>query len=345
MGKTELSAELQSEILDGPSALDALRLRLAAQLAPRRWRGPLESLATAIDSGEALEQAFEQRQQAIPQELRCLIAEALSVPEPTTLVLDAVRIRQTIGRDWRELMQLMTYPLLLFGLALVVGGAFSFLMLGPQTAWITHQFEMFGLTDGEPFIAFMNDQHQSIVGLTIACGWTIVSMLTIAVVGPRWAWSAVLGGVLLIGPPLRWISLREILQRYELFISQGTSPIAATEAVTRTFRHSNQAVAAAAIAQRIQAGMPLGQALCASLLSDGLSRPALRLLDLRGEDMPRALEETAELLGVLTEQRCRGLSLLLPMFSILMVGTIVWATMSVYLLAFLPLVSMITSLA
>lgn len=339
-----MSAELQSEILDGSSAVDALRLRLAAQLAPRRWRGALASLAAAIDGGEPLQPAFERRQATIPAELRCLITESLHVPESSKLILDAVRIRQTIGRDWHELIQLMIYPFLLFILALVVGGGFSFLMLGPHTAWIVHLFDDFGLAGAEPFVAFMHDQHHSIVGLTLASGWTLIVLLTVALLGPRWAWSAVLGGVTLIGPPLRWISLRELLQRYELFLSQGLSPIAATDAVTRTFRHSGQAVAAAAIAHRVQSGMPLGQALCGSLLSDGLSRPALRLLDLRGSDMPRALEETAALLGSLTEQRCRGLALLLPMFSILFVGTIVWATFSVYLLAFLPLISLMTSL-
>ncbi len=344
-----MSEELQPEILNGPLALDGLKLRLAAQVAPRRWRRSLESLAQAIDSGETLEGAFKLKRAAQPRELRCLITESLSVPNPTTLILEAVRIRQSIGRDWRELMQLMIYPLILFGLALLVGGSLSFLMLGSREFSIFFMYEQmyddFGLRGGENFIAVMHDQQQAIIGLTFACGWTVAVMLTVFLIGPRWAWSAVLGGVLLFGRPLRWISLREILQRYELFISQGLSTIAATERVTHTFQFSSQSVASKAIAGRIQAGIPLGQALCGSLLSDGLSRPALRLLDLQGSDMPHALAETAELLGKLIEQRCRGLAMLLPVFSILFVGTIVWATLSAYLLAYMPMVSMITSLA
>ncbi len=344
-GRIVLSHSLQSEILDGPRALDALKLRLAAQLAPQRWRAALDGLATTIDAGHPLDVSFEQQQSTVPEELRCLIVESLNVPEPTTLILDAVRTRQAIARDWRQLWQLLAYPMLLLGLALVVGGAFCVSLFGSPFFSIVEMYKEFGLSDADRYMSFMYDQSQAIVGLTLACGWTILVMLTIALLGPRWAWVAVLGGVVLIGRPLRWIALREVLNRYELFIGQGISPVAATQSVTRTFRHSSQSVAAAAIAGRIEAGMPLGQALCASLLSDGLTRPALRLLDLRVGDMPQGLAETGELLGSLTEHRCRGLAMLLPVFSIVFVGTIVWATLSVYLAAFVPLISMITSLA
>ncbi len=341
-----VSKELAPEIISGPLALDGLKLRLAAQVAPRRWRRPLESLAQAIDGGDGLDVAFERQQASHPQELRCLIAESLSVPDPTQLILDAIRIRRHIGRDWYELIHLMIYPLMLFGLALVVGCAFNFLTLGSPDFSVYDFYQDIGLRSGiEPFLSFITDQFQAIIGLTLASGWTLLVLITIALVGPRWGLSSVLGGVLLIGQPFRWILLREILQRYELFIAQGVTSVAAAEAVARTFQQSSQAVAARAVAGRIQAGIPLGQSLCLSLLSDGLVRPALRLLDLRGSEMPRALSDTAELLGNLTAQRCRGLAMLLPIFSILFVGSIVWATVAVYLLMIMPMIGLITSLA
>lgn len=340
-----MSKELASEILNGPLALDGLKLRLAAQVAPRRWRRPLESLAQAIDGGDGFEVAFERQQVSHPRELRCLIAESFGVPDPTQLILDAIRIRHHIGRDWYELIQLMIYPLMLFGLALVVGCTFNFLTLGSPDFSVYDFYEDIGLRGIEPFVSFINDQFQAIIGLTLVCGWTLLVLLTIALIGPRWGLSTVVGGMLLIGQPLRWILMREILQRYELFIAQGVKSVVAAEAVARTFQHSSQSVAARAIAGRIQAGIPLGQSLCLSLLSDGLARPALRMLDLRGSEMPRALSDTAELLGNLTAQRCRGLTMLLPIFSILFVGSIVWATVAVYLLMILPMISMITSLA
>lgn len=337
--------ELAPEILNGPLALDGLKLRLAAQVAPRRWRRPLESLAQAIDGGAGLDVAFERLQTSLPQELRCLIAESFRVRDPSSLILAAIRVRQSIGRTWSELISLMIYPLALLGFALLVGCAFNFMILGNPGLSILNVYEEFGLAGVQWIADYMVDQSQAIIGLTICLGWTLLVLITIAMVGPRWGLNTVLGGMLLIGRPLRWNSMREILQRYELFITQGMSSIDATESVARTFEQSSQAVTSRAIAGRIQAGIPLGQALCLSLLSDGLSRPALRLLDLRGDEMPQAIADTSELLRRLTEQRCRGLATLLPIFSILFIGSIVWATATVYLLMFVPLISMITSLA
>ena len=322
-----------------------MRLHLAVQLAPRRWQSGLRALAAAVESGQELETAVATHQRALPGELRALITEALRVPQPTQFVLQAVSIRRGIQRDWQQFARLMTYPLLLLALTLVVGGLLSYLLMGSTEFSLLGFYESVAMLSSSRELDLIRDQAHAVVGLTVACGWTVLTLLTVRLLGPRWAWGAVVGGMLLIGRPLRWIWLREILQRYQLVMSQGISLHDAAEAVTRSFAHSQQAVAAAAIAQRIAAGVPLGQALSTSLLSDGLSRPALRLLDLRSAELPQALAETAELLGSLTEQRCRGLALLLPTFSIFFIGSLIWATFSIYVLAFMPVVSMFTSLA
>ncbi len=335
------TTELQAEILDGSKLLDALKLRLAAQQAPPRWKESLVRLANQLEQGSPLETAIGNLGRA-PRALRSLLDESLLVPNPTSLVLAAMRAQASNRQSWQVVTRLVAYPLVLLGLSLAVGVAFSWLISNTLPIDVYREFELGGV---EPLIGFIEDQYQAVLGMALSYIFVVLVFLTILIAGPPWAWSAVLTGIGLIGRPLRWIALREILQSYQMFISQGLSSVAAAEAVARLFRHSSRSVVAAKLAERIEAGIAPGQSLCLSLLSDGLTRPALRLLDLRGGQLPRALAETEELLGSLIEQRCRALSTVLPFFLLVIVGSTIWATLCTYLFGLLPLVSMITSLA
>ncbi|MCA9131618.1 MAG: type II secretion system F family protein [Planctomycetales bacterium] len=318
----------------GALTLDALQLRLAAQLAPARWRGSLVDLAKRIEGGQPLEEVFASMRSSQPAELRCLLDEAVRVPAPSKLILDSLRARRTVADHWQLVLGMISYPLLLLAVALIIAVTFSFAM----RSMIDFQaLENLGMTEYARAIAVAEDQHHAILGLGLAFGWTLLILVTLVVAGPPWAWTAVIGGMMLIGYPLRWMRLQEILQRFELFMAQGISPAAAVAATSRSFARSGQAPAAAAIAQRVAAGMPLGRALSASALSDGLCRPALSLLDQRGSELPTALAETSSLLGRLVEQRCRVLSSVLPPFLLILVGTIVWAAMWRYVMLLLPL--------
>ncbi len=334
---------VDGEILDARSflMLDALKLRLANQLAPRSWRGSFERLAQRLERGQPLDEAFAAEQTRLPSELECLIREAIHVRDPAKLILDVVRVRDEIGKSWRELLVLLAYPMLLIGIAMSVGVAFSFVMQNIMDfGWI----EEFGMAGYEQVVSGLNDQHHAIVGLGMVFLWLLMVMATVAVIGPRWAWAAVAGGMVLVGRPVRWISLQEILRRLEMFVAQGMPPVEATEAVSRSFARSRQAIAADAIAQRAKSGMSLGRSLSASMLSDGLCRPALLLLDERGSDMQCGLLDTSTLIGRLVEQRCRTLATVLPVFALVLVGTIVWASICTYLMGFMPLITMINAL-
>ncbi|MEO8268849.1 MAG: hypothetical protein ABI557_03955 [Aureliella sp.] len=332
---------IQAQILDGSILLDALKLRLAAQQAKRGWQKSLASLASQLEQGTPLESAIGNLVRA-PQALRCLLDESLLVPQPTTLVLASVRAQASNHQSWQAVTRLVAYPLVLLGLALALGVAFSWLISHTLPIDVYREFDLGGV---ESLIGFIDDQYQAVLGMALGYVFVLLVFLTILFAGPPWAWAAVVGGIVLIGRPLRWIALREILQSYHLFISQGQSSLAAAEAVARLFRHSSRSVATAMLAQRIEAGIAPGQSLCLSLLSDGLTRPSLRLLDLRGSHLPQALAETEELLGRLIEQRCRALSTVLPVFLLTIVGSIIWATLCTYLFGLLPLIRMLTNLA
>ena len=336
---------LQAEILEdinGARLLAALKLRLAGQLAHRRWRGPLLQLSSAVEAGQSLEEAIAQQQAALPRELYSLLRESLNVKDPGGMLVDALGIHSNVRASWRAMMGVMVYPAILFLFAVLVGVAFSYCMKNMVSLeWI----ETFGLSGSESLQTAIVDQHNAILGLGLVSLWTVAILAMITFAGPAWAWLSVMSGAVIFGKPLRWLSLREILYRYRLFLSHGLNTADVAEAVARSFERSSQSTVCRAIADRISGGTPLGKAMSACLLSDGLSRPALLLLDHRGADLPVALEEAASLLGQMAEHRCRTLTTLIPFFSLAMVGTILWASISIYLWSLLPLITAISSLA
>jgi type II secretory pathway component PulF len=324
--------------LTGVEMLNSVKLRLAQQYAPRRWRAWIESVAFAVEQGIPLEAAVGRVRSSAPRELGALVDSAMHVGAPMQLLLDALRTRESLRRSWKELWTLLLYPAVTLVFAISIGVMFSSVM---EFGFL----EEFGLSGADQVLATINDQRQSMYGLAFVMGWTLLVLGTIAVIGPAWALTSIIGGVRVFGRPLRWINLSEILHRYQLFVSQGLPTIDAATAVTRSFSGSAQRYVAEGIERRIRQGSTLGDAFAATSMSDGLCRPVLRMLDHRGEDLSSGLSNTSELLQHLVEQRCRALSGVMPLFVLLIVGSVVWSVFSCYLLAFMPLVSMITSLA
>jgi type II secretory pathway component PulF len=332
-----LNAEITST-----NVLNIVKLRLAQQYAPRGWRPWINAVAQHLQAGQPLEKAIEIRTPAAPWELRQLFVSALQVPDPMKLVLNALQARMTMRTTWNEFLSLLVYPLSSLTFAICVAIVFN-TMVGQMID--TKYIQNFGLTGFEGVTAAVKDQSQATVGIGFIVGWTLVTLVTIAVVGPNWALTSVVSGVFIFGRPLRWIFLSEMLNRFQLFIGQGASPVDAAVWVSQSFSSSGQRFTASAIASRIMRGMTLGNAIAQSALSDHLCRPALRMLDFRGPDIQQALNETAQLMQHLADQRCRSLSAIMPMLVVFVVGTIIWGMISSYMLSIIPLIRMITSLA
>ncbi len=328
-----LSAEVTAEEM-----LNSVKLRLAQQYAPLRWRAWFDAVAGSVEQGAGLEQAIGKVRAKAPRELGAIADSAMLVGDPAQLLLDSLRNRIELRRSWRALWVMLIYPCVTLVFAVAIGTMFSSIM----------DFEFlqeFGLRGADEALAAARDQKQAMYGLAFVIGWTLLTVATVAILGPAWALTALLGGVRIFGRPLRWMNLSEILHRYHLFVSQGLGTVDAAEAVTRSFSASAQRYAAAGIQRRVQQGMNLGDAIAASSLSDSLCRPALRLLDYRGGGANGSLNTASQLLQHLVDQRCRSLSGVIPVLVLFIVGSVIWSILSCYILALLPLVSMITSLA
>ncbi len=332
------SSEILTAEVTALEMLNSVKLRLAQQYAPRSWQSWIDKVAEAVEQGVPLEAALGKHESVAPREAAAIASSSLLVGDPAQLILDAVRKRIELRRSWRELWMLMLYPTVALVFAVTIGVFFSSVM--------DFQFlEEFGLSGAAAVLATVKDQQQAIYGLAFVVGWTVLVFGTIAIIGPAWALTAVMGGVRIFGRPLRWIHLSELLYRYYLFIGQGLSSADASAAVSRSFSASSQRYAAEGIETRIAQGASLGNAFAATSLSDALSRPALRMLDHRDASVVTSLSETTELLQMLVEQRCRSLASVIPMLVLLIVGSVVWSILSCYVQALLPLVSLITSLA
>ncbi len=331
-GDAAISAEVT-----GVGLLDSVKLRLAEQYAPRRWRLWIHAVADRIESGTSFDDATAQLRSSAPSELWAIVESAKVVGDPSQLLLDAVRVRESFRESWRKLWMLFIYPIAMLVFATVTGIIFTNLMdfsfLGT-----------FGLSGVDQVLATIEDLRHSVQGLAFVVGWTLAVIATIWLVGPSWVWVAVIGGVRIFGRPLRWINLSEVLHRYQLFIDQGLPTTVAAAAVSQSFAGSSQRFTAEGIEQRIANGMPLGMALAESSLSDALCRPALQLLDMQTDNLSDSLSTTYQLLQQLAAQRCNSLANVMPFMIILLVGSLVWSIISCYFLALIPLVSMITSL-
>ncbi|GAB5405883.1 MAG: hypothetical protein Aurels2KO_41140 [Aureliella sp.] len=339
----ESAEPLNPEVLSGDSSLDVLHLRLARQIAPARWKRPLLALVVQLQAGVTLEAAVEKTRIGMPRELQRLVQAAMSVPNPTHLVLEAVRVRQRTRRSWREFSLATMYPLCLFMIAVVMAVIFNISVSGMMSFSFLDDF---GMSAADMVHAQIDDQTQATMGLAIATFWFAGVLLTIRIVGPPWAWTSVIGGLIIVGKPLRWISLEELLHRYRLFSGQGLDTLTAVNAAAASLGQSGQSVVAERVARQVMSGQLLGDAIGDSLLSDGMTRPIVRFVDTDSSTpLAARLERCANILRAITERRCRTLVAVLPILALVVVGTLICSMLFSYMLAFMPLVKMITSLA
>ncbi len=339
---SDSSAPLTTEVVGG-NVVDGLRLELAAQVAPGRWRPALKQVAERLKSGTHLEEALQQASSLTPPDMQQLFSQALKTDDPVGLTHEAIRVGHRARAAWREFTVSIVYPISLFVIALLVSLLFDYCVQGfISLEWI----EDFGLEGFATLQARLRDQTHAIWGLAIASFWFGLVLITVRFVGPPWAWISVVGGIIVIGKPIRWIALEELLQRYQMFFARGMDTVGATEAVAGSMLASGQAVVARRVARQVGEGMPLGQALAKSLFADRLTRPIVRQLDAESNTpMETKLERSSAILRRITTERCQTLVAILPLFAVLIVGTLILSSLFSYALILQPLVQMITSLA
>jgi type II secretory pathway component PulF len=327
MNNSNSEEKIAGELLDGLDAAtmqQALCLKLTMHYLPLSWRRSAGKLLEALDRGVTLEAAVEEHKSRLPTGFNAMLQAGLQLPDPGRFVLEACRVRWEKHRLTRDLIAILSYPLVLLLSSLLMACAAS-IILAPVLINLT---ESFGLANSSSSI--ISDQRAASLGLLGLFAWCGLTGLAIVGIGPSWAGLSVLTGLPYVGRAFRWISLYEILQRLEAIAQQGLGGVVATKRAAMSFVHSPAEASMGHIADRHEAGLPIGESLARSLLSDGLCGPALLALDYPNQARPN-FANAAQILWRLSEMRLNTLSSILPFLIFVFIVNVVVGTLSTYL--------------
>lgn len=321
------------------AGLDSLNLRITMQIAPRSWVRSLQQLIESTEQGQSLAEAIGSHAPKLPAELYALLQSGLKLPEPARFLLDATVTRRNAQEVRWQLITLVAFPLMMLVFAAII----CFVVSSTLYILMTEGLADFGLTGFDRALGYVQDQRMGLLAMMAILCWCIVVGLTLRWVGPRWANVAVLGGLPLYGKPLRWIHLYELIERLAIASRQTRDTVGSTEAMAASFVDSSNGKVANLVARRIKAGVSTGAALSQSMLSDGLCAPLLLSID-HESNLAVGCERVAKALRRITDTRCKFLTMMLPVFVIITVGTMIWGTLSGYVAIMIMMIQMITSL-
>src|SRR5690349_5622659 len=108
-----------SSVSPPPAAhIDALKLRVAAKIAPVRWRRALDRLSNEIQAGKSWQEATASPAWRPDANLRALVETAMHSGHPADLTMNLLQRHAAAAASWRELWTALTYPAVLLVLAL-----------------------------------------------------------------------------------------------------------------------------------------------------------------------------------------------------------------------------------
>ncbi|MDZ4851553.1 MAG: hypothetical protein SGI77_19860 [Pirellulaceae bacterium] len=309
-----------------PAIVAAAKFRLAAAFAPLHWRRSIEKLADALELDSDIERIIDIEK--LPSDLRSLLVGSLSSNDPAGFIVQVLRSRESSRREWRNLLGSLVYPGCIIIAALLIGWMIC------SIAMQSIQFVDFSdIYEHDPIILsrmIVSDFSNMLVMLMMSLVWLAFVFLALRWIGPPWTRAAVLGGAPIIGRPYRWICMADILTRLRIFIADGKGTTEAIQATLASFETTSMEAFVRSLGVSVGKGKSLGQALIASSLSDGLTIPAISLLDSAQGAFLERLDQVIRIHEELIRQRCRSMISVVPVFGILFAGSIVWGTVSFY---------------
>ncbi|MCA9192477.1 MAG: hypothetical protein KDB03_11970 [Planctomycetales bacterium] len=309
---------------------DGLKLELAKQYAPRKAKAGIRQIALNLQQGGCLESAISSQLQVLPIETAALFRQSLVLNDPAQFLLNAFRQEYACRQVRNRFLLCLLYPACLLIAALVIS-AFLNGALTSMLGLLTTEFDEFGgswLQSNLRAQSMVDEQLAIMIGCLGILAWLAVAILLLVLIAPRWAVLAVVGGVPLIGRPLRWLQLYNLLGRMSLLANEGCEGTSATQFLTKSYTGGQLMPVARKLEQRIANGMLLGQALCHSTLADSICAPMLLSLD--NSHSPDQLYQTSLVLLDLSKSRIAMLVSLLPFVTLVLVATVIWASIGSY---------------
>ena len=305
---------------------DAIKLRIAAQVAPRRWRVELDRLREKLEQGSDWPTAIAAVAKKQP-ELADLLSAALAAGHPASITAQLIQQRAASRASWQHLLTALVYPLGLMIVALVVGSLLSMSMMSMAT-----QDWGFSENSYPPIDAsIMNRAHDfydaSVGGLMLVVWCVVLVLVTYAIATPN-AWLKLLSGIPIFGRPYRWMELSELLTRISVFSQYQPSLDKTLELTERSFGKQALAAISRYLAQAVQQGEALPNALHKTIVSDARVGMALTLIE--NNDLTASTLRASKLVDEMILATCNQLRLIMPVFIMLMVASFIWGAWSSY---------------
>jgi type II secretory pathway component PulF len=311
---------------------------MAEEFGGRRVRAALLRLADMIDAGTPLEEAVTAEWPRVPEHLRCLLEAAVRSGRFVETADEMVAIERSRGELRHRLLIIFAYPMILFVVMLLL--LLMSLYIVPQFAKIYMDFgaELPALT--KMMIAIFSPLGGLV--MLVVIGLLVVS-LPIAVSGrSRVAWmQRVLYWIPFVGPIWRFRGLAEFSRLMCLLLELKVPLPQALRAAASGVREGDVRVAARALAELVESGVPMSEALDRFPEFPATFKPLLRWGE-QSAALADAFRGTADMChgrlrvqGVFTDAALLPVILLVVLF---FVGSFVMAFM-------LPLISLIQRLS
>ena len=304
--------------------IDALKLRIAATVAPANWARALDELSARIESGQSWEEAADEDKWRASPPLRAMIDAARQSGHPAEMTLNLIQRHAQAMASWRELMVALAYPMILLVAALVVACATGVLMLEVLN------FDM-GWNVDEQVHNIVKDFQDMAVGTLLSLLWTMLVLLTLWFLATPNAWLKIIGSLPVVGRPYRWLCMSEMLSRLAAISQVRPSLPEALRLTAQSYGQQSLTTIANHVADRVERGVGFRQALHQTVLSDERAGIALTLIDMDESDFSQSVDRSSRLLGEMAAYLCNRLKIALPMFVLLVVASLVWSIWSCYM--------------
>lgn len=302
---------------------DAVKLRIARQLAPRRWQRGLDQLRIEIEKGRDWQAAIN-TVCARQAELGHLLTAALAAGAPAEITLELLQHRATRRTSWKALLTALVYPLFLLLAALLIGSLMSLAMLGlVDSSWQQNESQSYNA-----MLSRVHEFYDASVGGVLLILWVCVLIgIAFCLATPN-AWLKLVGSVPVLGRPYRWMQLSELLSRISIF-SQYQPALEKTLMLTeQSFGSQAPAAISRYLVQAIRQGEALPSALHKTIVSDARAGMALTLIE--PSDLSHSTLQASRLVDEMILATCNQLRLILPVFIMLLVASLIWGTWSSY---------------
>jgi type II secretory pathway component PulF len=296
-------------------AVEQLKLQLASELAPARWRLPLTRFSKRLGSGQVWTESIDQAR--LPKVLKNWLHAVSFCPDPVQTLSDLLRSKRSSKTVAQSLIPLI-YP---------VSILVATFLLTSLLAWIgwsqLKNVEWYDWTRGNRIIDVIPHSFQSQLVRSIAAalmvGWLLLVGLIIICMAPRLMQLSLLIHLPWVGKLIRWSMLRDLLNPLAVLLRTGITTDQAVEALMSSVHGSLLAIPAKGLQKRISDGESLEQAIRNSMLCDEFLRPATQRLFDAQHDTPSKVQDLASLANRLFEQRATALSRLATRVCLLLV--------------------------